>query len=248
MSQAAELVDLLKRRLRDRGMTYAVLAPRLGLSESSVKRLFSRKRLSLERLEQVCRELGMDIADLLEDARAAQPRIAELTEAQERQLVADQRLLLTGLLALSHWSAEEMVAHYSIEEAEVVRLLARLDRMGILDLMPGNRIKLRLASNFAWRKGGPLERFFESRVQAEFFRSSFHGRGESRFVVHAGLSERSNALLRQRMARLAEEFAALAEEDSRVDHRMLAGTTLVLAMRPWEMEIFRHLRRADGSL
>jgi len=40
MSQAAQLVDLLKRRLRDRGMTYAVLALRLGLSESSVKRLF----------------------------------------------------------------------------------------------------------------------------------------------------------------------------------------------------------------
>jgi len=190
----------------------------------------------------------MDIADLLGDARDAQPRIAELTEAQERQLVADQRLLLTGLLALSHWSAEEMVANYRIEEPEVVRLLARLDRMGIIDLMPGNRIKLRLASNFAWRKGGPLERFFEARVQAEFFQSSFHGRGESRFVVHAGLSERSNALLRQRMARLAEEFAALAEEDSRLDHRMLAGTTLVLAMRPWEMGIFRHLRRGNGTV
>lgn len=248
MSQAAQLVDLLKRRLRDRGMTYAVLALRLGLSESSVKRLFSRRRLSLERLEQVCRELGMDIADLIEDARDVQPRIAELTEAQERQLAADQRLLLTGLLALSHWSAEEMVANYRIEEPEVVRLLARLDRMGIIDLMPGNRIKLRLASNFAWRKGGPLERFFEARVQAEFFQSSFHGRGESRFVVHAGLSERSNALLRQRMARLAEEFAALAEEDSRLDHRMLAGTTLVLAMRPWEMGIFRHLRRDNGAV
>jgi hypothetical protein len=29
---------------------------------------------------------------------------------------------------------------------------------------------------------------------------------------------------------------------------MLAGTTLVLAMRPWEMGIFRHLRRGNGSV
>ena len=243
MSQAAQLVDLLKRTLRDRGMTYAVLARRLGLSESSVKRLFSRKRMSLERLEQVCRELGMDIADLLEVARAAEPRIAELTEAQERQLVADQRLLLAGLLALSHWSVEEMVAAYRLDEAETVRLLARLDRMGIIDLLPGNRIKLRLASNFAWRKDGPLQRFFEARVQAEFFESSFLGLGESRFVVHGSLSERSNALLQQRMARLAEEFASLAEEDRRLDQRVLWGTTLVVAMRPWELGIFRRLRR-----
>jgi len=244
MSQAAQLVDLAKRALRDRGVTYAALAAALGVSESSVKRLFSRRKLSLERLEQICAHVHLEISDLLELARAAEPRVTELTEAQEKALAADERLLLVGLLASSGWTAAQVLASYRIGEAELVRLLLKLEKLGIIDVLPGNRIKLRLARNFSWRRDGPLQRFFEGRVQAEFFRSSFHGPGESRFVVHASLSERSNALLRQRMAKLAEEFASLVEEDRRLDPASLSGMTLVAAIRPWELGIFRKLRRA----
>ena len=237
------LIDLLKQALRDRGMTYARLAVGLGVSESSVKRMFSKRKLSLERLEAICTQVGLEISDLLELARSTEGRMTELSEAQERALAADERLLLVGLLTLGNWSAEEMREIYKLTEAEVVKLLTQLDRLRIIDLMPGNRIKLRLARNFSWRKGGPLQQFFEARVQKQFFESSFHGPGEMRFVVHGSLSDHSNALLQQRMKKLAEEFDSLAEDDRRLDHRTLLGTTLVVAMRPWELGIFTSLRR-----
>jgi DNA-binding Xre family transcriptional regulator len=233
----------VKQTLRDRGRTYADLARGLGLSESSVKRLFSQKKLTLDRLEEICKHLDLEISDLLEMARGTQGLITELSEAQERALVGNQRLLLVGLLALSHWTAKEIVTVYRITEAQVVRLLAQLDALGIIDLLPGNRIKLRLARNFAWRMGGPLQQFFEARVQAQFFESSFHGPGELRFVVHAGLSEHSNRLLQLRMKKLAEEFDDLADDDRRLDHKTLSGTTMVIAIRPWELGLFSTLRR-----
>ena len=243
MSQAAQLVDLVKQTLRDRGQTYADLGRALRLSESSVKRLFSKKKLSLDRLEQICAHLELEISDLLELARSNEARITELTEEQEQALVADPRLLLVGLLVLSHWGAEQIRTTYRLADAEIVKHLTRLDALGIIDLMPGNRIKLRLARNFAWRKRGPLQRFFEERVQAEFFDSSFHGPGELRFVVHGSLSPHSNERLQQRMMKLAEEFDALAEEDRRSEPKKLGGTTLVLAIRPWELGLFSELRR-----
>jgi DNA-binding Xre family transcriptional regulator len=244
MSQASQLVDLVKQTLRDRGKTYADLARGLGVSESSVKRLFSKKKLSLERLEQICAQLELEISDLLELSRASEARITELTEAQEESLVKNERLLLVGLLALSHWSAAEIVATYKVSEAEIVRLLAKLDGLGIVDLLPGNRVKLRLARNFSWRKDGPLQKFFAARVQRQFFESSFTDAGELRVVVHGSLSDHSNGLLRQRIRKLAEEFDALAEEDRRFDRKTLAGTTLVVAIRPWELGLFSDLRRS----
>ena len=243
MAQASQLVDLLKQALRDRGITYAALALGLRVSESSVKRMFSKKRMSLDRLEAICEQAGLEISDLLELARSSEGRLTELTQAQEQALVSNDRLLLVGLLALGNWTAQEMRETYRLGEAELVKLLAQLDRLGIIDLLPGNRIKLRLARNFAWRAGGPLQKFFEGRVQKDFFDSSFHGPGERRFVVHASLSEHSNALLQQRMRKLVEEFDALAEDDRRVDHRLLMGTTLVVALRPWEPGMFTSLRR-----
>ena len=243
MAQATLLLDLVKQTLRDRGQTYADLAKGLKLSESSVKRLFSKRRLTLERLEQICAHLELEIADLLELVRSKEGRIHELSQSQEEALVDDPKLLLVGLLALSHWTVGDMLGTYRFTEAQLVAYLARLDGLGIIDLLPGNRIKLRLARNFAWRKGGPLQRFFEAKVQSEYFKSSFHGSGEMRFVVHGSLSRHSIDVLHQRLAKLSEEFDGLADDDRRLDHKGLFGTTMVAAIRPWELEIFSELRR-----
>ena len=57
--QAIALVDTLKRILKGRGITYATVAAGLGLSEASVKRMFSRRDFTLQRLEDVCRIAGV---------------------------------------------------------------------------------------------------------------------------------------------------------------------------------------------
>lgn len=244
MSQASLLVDVVKKTLRQQGITYAQVGSKLGLSESSVKRIFSRETLSLERLEQICALAGLEILDLLDLAQASSAtRITELSDEQERKLVNEPKLLLVGILAISHWTFEKMLETYRFSESELTGLLTQLDRIGVIDLLPGNRIKVRLARNFSWRKGGPIQRFFEERVQAQFFQSSFLDESELRIMVHGSLSVRSNRLLQQRMRKIAEEFDALVETDRHMDHEAREGTTVVLAIRPWELSLFSELRR-----
>jgi len=246
MPQAALLIEVIKKGLRERGLTYARVAKGLGLSESSVKRVFSQENLSLNRLEQLCALMDLEIADLLELTRAAEGRVTELTEDQERTLVGDPKLMLVAILAISHWTAASMLENYRFSEAELVALLARLDKLGIIDLLPGNRIKVRLARNFTWRKAGPMQRFFEERVQGQFFNSSFVDPGELRITVHGSVSAKSNEMLRQRMRKLAEEFDSFVEEDRQLDHKSREGTTLVMAIRPWELALFTELRRVPS--
>jgi len=244
MSQTALLIDTLKKGLRQRALTYADVARALDLSESSVKRLFARKDLALDRVERICALMKLELTDLLELMQAAEPRIGELSEEQERALVGEPKLLLIGILAISYWTAADMLATFSISKSELVRMLVRLDRMRILDLHPGNQIKVRLARNFAWRKDGPIQRFFEERVQQQFFETSFTKPGELRIVSFGALSRRSNQLFQHRLQKLAEEFDLLVQEDKALDHRTRFGTTMILAIRPWEPSQFTDLRRA----
>jgi len=246
MPQAALLVDVVKRSLRERGLTYARVAKGLGLSESSVKRVFSQENLSLDRLEQICALMDLEIADLFDLTRAAEKRITELTDEQERVLVSDPKVLLIAILAINHWTVPVMLEKYRFSESELIALLTRLDRLGIIDLLPGNRIKVRLAHNFSWRKGGPIQRFFEERVQEQFFNSSFLGQGELRITLQGSLSAKSNELLQQRMRKIAEEFDSLVEEDRPLDHNTRDGMTMVMAIRPWELALFAELRRAPA--
>lgn len=243
MSQTVLLLEVLKRALRERGLTYARIAKGLGISESSVKRTFSKGSMSLVRLEELCELAELEITDLIELTHIAEARAEELTEQVEQTLVSDSKLLLVAVLAINHWSASAMLATYTFTEAELVRLLTRLGGLGIITLLPGNRIKIRLARNFAWRKAGPIQRFFEERVQEEFFHSAFLGRGEVRVMVQGSLSDKSNELLQQRIRKIVEEFDALVEDDRSLDRGTRQGTTLVMAMRPWEFSQFAALRR-----
>jgi transcriptional regulator with XRE-family HTH domain len=245
MAQSALLIDVLKKALRERGLTYARVAKGLGLSESSVKRTFSQGTMGLDRLEQLCALIELEIADLLDLTRAAEGRVTELSEEVEKTLVGDSKLLLVAVLALNHWTASAMLGAYSFSEAELIRLLTHLDRLGIIDLLHGNRIKVRLARNFSWRKGGPIQRFFEERVQEQFFDHAFLDRGELRVMVQGSLSAKSNEQLQQRIRRLAEEFDALVDEDRSLSPSLRDGTTLVMAMRPWEFAQFAALRRKN---
>src|SRR5947208_972385 len=63
--------------------------------------------------------------------------VAQLAVEQERELVSDPRLMLVALCAVGNWTCEQIVDTYSITRAECVRLLARLDRQKIIELLPG---------------------------------------------------------------------------------------------------------------
>jgi DNA-binding Xre family transcriptional regulator len=243
MSQASVLVDALKSALRQRRLTYAEVGRGLGLSESSVKRMLAQKKLSLDRLEQICGLMHLEIADLIDLAHQAEKRPTELTEEQEHELVSDPKVLLVAVLVFNYWTAAKILETYRLTEAELVKMLTRLDKMRIIDLLPGNRIKVRLARNFSWRKAGPIQSFFEERLQREFFDSHFLGTDELRVFASGRLSRRSIALLQAHLRRIADEFDSLVAEDRHLDHETQTGTSLVMAIRPWEPNQFAALRR-----
>ena len=247
MSQTIALIDTLKKCLRAQGRTYADIARVLDLSEASVKRLFAERSFSLERLDRVCAYLEMEISDLVKTMEAQSGQIAELTEDQEKELAADVKLLLLANLLLNSWTFSDVVTTFHIEELEGVQMLARLDRMKLIDLLPGNRVKLKISRNFSWRRNGPIQRFFEQQVQMQFFRSTFNKPGEIRVFINGMLSRHSNQEIQRRIKRLKTEFLALLAEDEEVPLHERYGTALVVAMRPWEPDQFAELRREPNK-
>ena len=101
MNDVLRIVDTLKKVVRMRGLTYAELAKRVGLSEASVKRLFSKRTFTLERLAQFCDALEIEVAELARMASGREGEATELTIAQETALAADARLLSVFYLVVN---------------------------------------------------------------------------------------------------------------------------------------------------
>lgn len=243
MASVADILHALKRSLKTAGFTYADVARHLELSEASVKRMLARGDLSLSRLESITTMMGMSLADLTRLAEDSGEPLTELTPEQEQALLANPKLLIVTYLALNQWPVEDIVRTFALDEVEVIGLFARLDRLGLIDLLPGNRIKLRTARNFRWRKDGPIQRFFEEQVRDEFMDSHFSGENEVLHFVGGLLSSASIRQFERSIQKLAKEFDELARADSGLPVADRHSVAAVLGFRRWEFSLFTKLRR-----
>lgn len=160
MSELRTLIATLKRLLKARDLTYRDVAAALDLSETSVKRLFSNECFTVARLESLAGLLGYTLSELVAEVGKRMNRLHALTAEQEGQLVRDDKLMLVAVCACNHWSVDDIVAVYRLNRAECLKRLHVLDRMGLIALLPGDRIRLKVARDFDWLPDGPIRRHF----------------------------------------------------------------------------------------
>ena len=243
MSTSADLVTALKKELKAAQMTYADLAKALGMAESSVKRMLAKGDMPLSRIDAICRVLKLDFAELARRVADMQPLLAEMTEAQERAVVADKKLLLCAICVLSQWTLEQITSSYRLSQAEGITCLAQLDRIGIIELKPLNRYRLKLAKTFRWRPHGAVMGYFRDHAVLDYFSGGFDGDGEGMLLVHGSISRALAPSFLERMQRVAQDFAQQHQADQKLQDKDREGYTLLLAMRRWEFEAFAGLRR-----
>ncbi|WP_428244029.1 helix-turn-helix domain-containing protein [Gynuella sp.] len=243
MAQTIALIDTIKRNLKQRKITYADLAVRLNLSEANIKRMFSKRDFTLQRLDGICQVLQMDFTDLIQEMQYGSSELEELSIEMETELVSDPYLILLTLLVISQWEFQDILDTYKWTLPELTKLMAKLDRMRILDLLPGNKYRLLLSRHFKWQKRGPVHKFFAEKVQQEFFSTQFDTKkGELLLVVNGMLSRSSNKQIQRSIQRLAKEFDELSKEDAKLPQSEIFGTSVVLAIRPWELKEFTDFR------
>jgi len=243
MGSTSDVVKALKKELKSANMTYADLGRTLGMAESSVKRMSAKGDMSLSRVDAVCRALQLDFADLARQVADTQVLLSELTREQEAKVVADKKLLLVAICVLSQWTSEQITQAYRLSDADVVGALARLDRIGLIELRPQNRYRLKLSKTFRWRPHGPVMEYFRDNALVDYFAGGFDGANEGLLLVHGSISDAMAPAFMERLQRIAQDFAQQHLADQRTPDSQRAGYTLLLAMRGWEFRAFTSLRR-----
>lgn len=242
MSQASQLILALKRLLKAHGVTYGQVAKHLHLSEASVKRQFSKHSFTIQTLEAICNLMQLEFSDLVKAAEEL-GSVSQLSEQQEMELVSDVKCVLIANCVLNHWTFQKIVATYKISDAECISQLLRLERIGMIQLLPVNRVKLKVSRAFSWLPGGPIHQFFRDKAQTDFLNTDFNLPGELLRFQHGMLSPPANLRFQQRLLKLLQEFTELHEDGLHTPEYTRFGTSLLIAMRPWEPTVFQALRR-----
>lgn len=243
MSQISSIVATLKQEMKYQQIKYRDVAAHLDMNETSVRRLFSNESFSLERLEKICELVGMEISDLIYSMEANKKQIQELSLAQETELANDPSLLLVAHLAINGWQFQDIQQHYAFDDPQLISLLARLDKMGMIELMPMNRIKLRITEGFAWQAHGPVMAFFHRVLEKDFFNCKFEAHNEALLVLTGVLTEEANLELKQKIRELEALFLDISRRERKlsVDSRRHVG--IVAAIRPMKFSIYDDIRK-----
>jgi transcriptional regulator with XRE-family HTH domain len=243
MPSAGRFVEALKKCVRAHGMTYAQLARELGLSEPSVKRMFSRGTFTLRRIEEILGLLELELYEVARMSRGAPGGPVELSTEQESALAKDERLLSVFWLILNDWRFDELAEAFAISRNELTLAYAKLARLKLIDWGPGERARLRVPKDFRWRAGGPVKKAYGRRVTQEFLQGRFDAPLEMLRFETRELSVESAAVLKRRLERLVAEFNDLAELDTRTSSARGVGVALLVACRPWQFSVVNALKR-----
>jgi DNA-binding Xre family transcriptional regulator len=243
MSESAQIIDVLKRHLKGRGLTYKDLAKQVGLSEASIKRVFAEETFTLQRLEKICGAIGLTVGELVKNAsNAAEPRSQYLSIEQEELLASDARLLACFYLLLNGHATEEIVQRMSLNERSVRGLLVKLDTVRLIELLPKLKARLRVGPVVTWRMDGPVHHLYERQVKDEFLQSEFQGACEALHFRSAELSDASAQILLRKLNQLVQEFGDYAALDVNLPASEKRSVALLLAFRPWVFSMFDGLQ------
>jgi hypothetical protein len=218
------------------------VAKALRISEATVKRIFATRNCDLDRLDALCELVQVDMAELARGMPRENRLINRLTREQEEELMSDPALLLLAMCAMHQLRVEEIVGLYKLSLQQCLKLLLRLEKIGILELHENNRIRLRLARTFSWIADGPIMRYAKSQA-TDFFDHPFDRPGEVMRVVSVRVSREGQVGLLQQIEQIAREYAEQHAVDARLPLAQRPHISVLLAVRTWEPRIFKALRR-----
>jgi DNA-binding Xre family transcriptional regulator len=236
------LFDALRMHLKVRGLTYADVAKALKISEPTVKRIFATRNCTVKRLDEICDVLQVDVAELARGMPRESRLVSQLTRAQEEELMSDPALLCVAACAMHQMRVEEIVRLYRLDEAQCVRLLLRLERLGIVEVHANNRIRLRLSRAFSWMANGPMMRFVRTQA-ADFFDHGFEAAGETMRLVSVRLSSEGRVALLKQIEQVLQQYAEQHSADARLPLEARQPVSVLLGVRAWEPKAFKALRR-----
>lgn len=211
----SEIFELLKKTLTARRITYADLAMRIGVSEPTIKRIFMDRDCKLSRLTLICDALDLTIDDVIAEANRIEVRPVTLDPKTEAQLAEDPSAFYLYLFLLDGMTAKAMQAHFDLSDPALFLLGRRLEVIGLIEMMPGGRMRLLDPSPVRFRRDGPLNEKL-LKLNMDFLREVFLNSDteSSAFLTQTRrISDNTARYILSSLQDLARELSDLARKD-----------------------------------
>jgi transcriptional regulator with XRE-family HTH domain len=209
---------ILQVALKARGLTYADLAGRMGVSEPTIKRIFAGQDCKLSRLLEICEILDVPLADILHRAERNSEQVSLLPVATEARLAANPSLFYLFILLREPIPQQVIAERFDLSDQDMFRLGQGLEALGLAEVHPGNRIKITRQEPFKFRTDGPLIPLLKE-INLRFLDQVISNPGSNQsefFTLSRRMLPDTGAYITREIESLKETIAELARQDQLV--------------------------------
>lgn len=177
-SELPKMLDILNDLLRAEGISHQTLSTRLNVSSRSIKRYLRGDNLSIALMEKLCALARITLADLaILAARETGAERENLSVEQETALSQNPFTAFVLSLLCTGWTSQQVQEECLLSEVELIRHLTLLDRLGLIVLLPGNRVRTLIQKVIPWKPGGPMRKAFETIAKGGFIDMNYGAAG-----------------------------------------------------------------------
>ena len=225
-------ITKLKYALKQKHLTYRDLADGIGLSESGVKKIFIAQDGSFQRLAQICRFVDISLSELIEDKRSVN---VAFSEAQQKAFLSDESLFhFYWILVYERQTLSYAERELAFDKSQSFRALHKLDRLGLIKLMPGDRrIRLPSIKAVSWAgRGKFVQHLYQKWGKALFEKLAGSEKTKDDFFLlrYLQMTPKTYAEFLTAQQRLEEEFISRAIQEMRLRSSKLQHVRWLVAV------------------
>ncbi|QDK38055.1 helix-turn-helix transcriptional regulator [Bdellovibrio sp. NC01] len=239
------LLHTLRNLVKNSDQTYEDLARKMDLSADTIKRLLSGKiPISLERVSEICDHIGIDVFELARLAKFGQKEEHPiLSLAQEKMLAEDEATFAVYYLITMGFTFDRMLTEYTFSKVQLTKIALKLEKLGILELHPNNKLKMLVYRKIRWHMNGPLHNKYMILWATSFAKEVYQTTDSYKYFFNFPLSNDSKAEVLRKIVKLCREIEYLSEMDLNVRNRASTSMNLLIGARQWMPEVTRQFQR-----
>ncbi|WP_192178146.1 helix-turn-helix domain-containing protein [Mesorhizobium amorphae] len=208
------IFEALKRTLKAKGLTYRMLAERMGVSEPTVKRIFHERNCKLDRLVEICTAAEVELENVLGAMNRGPGPANHVAPEIERKLASRPALLFVFIMLSEKFTPEGIMRSQGLSEASMFLYLRDLEELGLVALGRGLSTRLLVETPIQWNFEGPLRPLFEATNKNFIGWAINHLQREATFVSFSRRMRPETAeMVRREAEELAERAKLLAHHD-----------------------------------
>ena len=156
------VTQFLKTHLKTQKISQSALAIRMEIPESTLKKWLNAKDGSINRLSKICESLGLTLSGILRGIEKNEVEILQFTEEQQKYFQGNfESFKVFWFLTYERQSLEQIRINLNIREDVLKRMIYRFDKLGFVDLLSSDRLRLPTLRTVRWRPQGEfIERIF----------------------------------------------------------------------------------------